>query len=258
MGKKWVKLFVSIIGISIILCGCDKKNNSIEVNETSLVRQVKTQNFIFYSVDKDKKCIDDLSKELEDNQKVITNKLKVKIDDKIKVQIYPDIKSLHVAMNIADANDSIVGTGWGNELKIVSPLNPGTIHNYDSVKKALVHEFTHVVISKINNNINEIPAWLNEGIATYEAKQMNEKAREFIKQRVSENKIPSFENITKGFNTPDGSHIFSYTIAEFLVNNYGYDRMIDILKTPKDLEKILGVSIYEFEKQWFSYLKENY
>ena len=256
--RKWVTLLISIIGISVILYGCDSKDNSIEVNGITLEKQVKTQNFIFYSKDEDKKCIDDLSRELDDNQKFITNKLKVKIDSKIKVQIYPDIKSLHVAMDMVNANDSIVGTGWGDELKIVSPLNPGTIHNYDTVKKVLTHEFTHVVISKINNNINAIPAWLNEGIATYEVKQLNEKAREFIKQRVSENKIPSFESLTKGFNTPDGSHIFSYTIAEFLVNKYGYDKIIDILKTPEGLEKVLETSISDFEKQWICYLKENY
>lgn len=40
-------------------------------------------------------------------------------------------------MGLTDANDSVVGSGWGKEIKIVSLLNPGTVHNYNSVKQVL-------------------------------------------------------------------------------------------------------------------------
>jgi hypothetical protein len=254
--KKYIKLIISSILVCVGLSGCS--NKVIEANGVTLEKQKKTQHFIFYSNDKDAECLEDLSKELESNFKVITSKLKVNIKDDINVLVYPDIESFHIAMNDANASDSVVGTGWGREIKIVSPLNPGTVHKYDSVKKILVHEFNHVVISNINSNLNEIPAWLNEGIATYEAKQMSDKIKAFIKQKVSENKIPTFVELTKGLSNPDGSHIFSYTIVEFLVYNFGYDKIIDILKSPENIEKVLRISIFEFEKQWITYMKENY
>ncbi|MEW9079609.1 peptidase MA family metallohydrolase [Terrisporobacter glycolicus] len=257
--KKAISLFIIFISLSTLFYIFYNRSNFFsETNKDLLKEQIKTQRFIFYSKDKDKVCIEDLSKELEKSYETITNNLGVNIDGRIDVRISPDIKSLHEAMGLTNADDSVVGSGWGKEIKIVSPLNPGTVHNYNSVKQVLIHEFVHIVISNINSDIDEIPSWINEGIATYEAKQMNDNTRNFIKQRISENKIPNLNELDKGFSTPDGSHIFSYTIVEFLVSKYGYDKLIHILKSPKEIDKILGISKSEFEREWISFLKDNY
>jgi len=256
--KKGIKLFAIFILIFTLVYIFYNKNTFFEVNNNLLKEQIKTQRFIFYSKDEDMICVEELSKELEKSYETITNNLGVDINESIDVRIYPDIKSLHEAMGLTDANDSVVGSGWGKEIKVVSPLNPGTVHNYNSVKQVLIHEFVHIVISNINNNIDEIPLWLNEGIATYEAKQMNDNTRNFIKQRISENKIPNLNELDKGLSMSDGSHIFSYTIVEFLVNKYDYDKLIEILKEPQEIDKIIGISKSELEKEWISFLKDNY
>lgn len=256
--KKWTTLFIYIIMTFFILSSCNYKSNSIQTSVSSLKKQMKIDKFVFYSEDKDKECIEDLAKSLENNYKVITDNLEVNMEGKINIYIYPDIKSLHVAMNNINANDGLVGTDWGDNIKIVSPLNPGSMHNYDSVKKVLIHEFTHVIESKINSNINTIPTWINEGIATYEAKQTNDKTIEFVKLSVRENKIPTIESMSKEFDGQGGDYIFSFTLVEFLINNFGYEKLVDIIKTPDELEKILGMSTKELEEQWVSYLKSNY
>lgn len=49
----------------------------------------------------------------------------------------------------------------------------------DYMIKVAIHEFTHVLVRKINKE--GVPIWLNEGIATFEANQMDDSIKKFIK-----------------------------------------------------------------------------
>jgi hypothetical protein len=62
-------------------------------------------------------------------------------ESKIDVFICPNIKSFHTAINVPDAPDWVVAPAKKNELIMVSPLNQGSVHTYESLMKAIVHEF---------------------------------------------------------------------------------------------------------------------
>ena len=53
-----------------------------------------------------------------------------------------------------------------------------------------------------------------------------------------------------------GGYIFSYTIIEYIVENYGYDAVRSLIRNPANLENILGNNISDFEDTWNDYLKE--
>jgi len=78
-------------------------------------------------------------------------------------------------------------------------------------------------------------------------------------QLVSENKIPSiatdlvpdkWEQV-KGFP-------YSITLVEYMVAEFGFDKIIAVIKSSSEVESILGVTLYELESGWREYLHETY
>lgn len=251
--KKIVILLIPLVFI-IAIIGFKKISDS----DDNFKLQLETENFKFYSTNKDKKCLDDLSKILDENYYRISKDFNVSLKEKVIIEVYPDIKAFHDAIEAPNAPNWIVGTGWENKIKMVSPLNPGGQHTYDTLMQVVVHEFTHVLISNINSDLASIPIWLNEGIAAYEANQMSSNSRSAIKEKLDSNDVPSLWELNSSNFSEVGGYVFSYTAIEYLIENYGYDTIILLIKTPNDLEEILGNSMIEFENNWRSWLKENY
>lgn len=110
-----------------------------------------------------------------------------------KSTVYPDLSTFHQAVGEVDAPNWFMGTFEGNKLKIVSPLDPGPEHTYETILKSTLHLFTMWLISDINPLA---PKWLCQGIAGYEVKQMPD---EFIKNSTSEQihnlVIPTFQEL---------------------------------------------------------------
>lgn len=262
-------LLISLLVLLLVLNGCASTSVSSNApakiateasnfKETDMKLQLETEHFIFYSTDKDKKCLEDLSNAAEGSYERITSDLKTPLDYKPTVRVYPDIKSFHISIGRPDDPDWGVGTAWGKNLRIVSPLNPGSVHDYESIKQVAVHEFAHVVQINMVDDPRQLPTWLWEGTATYEAKQMDEKTKQLMKQEAQKVKAPTLSQLTKDFYTVDKAYQYSYSIADFIVNKYGYDKLVEMIKNPKDIEKTLGVSMDELEKQWIGYVETNY
>lgn len=204
-----------------------------------------------------------LEKELEANYDRITTDLQVDATEKFLVYIFSDIDTFHQASGQRGASATHVGTTQGIDTWIVSPLNPGGTLDTQEVLTAGVHEFTHALVHYVNGSMEEnnyeIPIWLNEGLAGYEARQMIPDWRARMTQLVSQNKIPSiatdlvpdkWEQV-KGFP-------YSITLVEYMIEEFGFDKIIAIIKTPSEAESILGVTTSELDSGWREYLRETY
>lgn len=227
----------------------------------SLNLEFTSENFNFYSKKQDAKALENLAKALESNYSRITEHMQTSFKSKIDVYIYPDLKSFHTAILYPDAPDWVVGAASKNELKMVSPLNPGSTHSYESLMQAIVHEFAHTVVLNIREQgLIGIPNWLNEGYAYYEANQLTETQRQIIHSELQKNTIPSWEEINQAntFEFGDmGGYGLSATIIEFLVESYGFDKLKRYIIGPENVEKIYSVSEKELEILWLEYLKKS-
>lgn len=240
--------------ILILLSSCSKEKIILSLNK-------ETIHFKFYCTSQDINILDDLINRLENNYVKITSDFNVNLKDKISVFIYPDIKTYHKEIGKPKASNSLVGSVIGTAIKMVSPNNSGGVHDYELMMKIIVHEFTHSIINYVSGSVNKnnyhIPTWLNEGLAFYEAQQMNEEWKKPLKKMISKNKVPSIKDLNSNhFSGSD--YIFSFTIAEFMIGKYGFKKIIEIIKNPQDIEKILGIDMDYFEKQWLVYLKKKY
>jgi hypothetical protein len=229
-------------------------------NTDSLSLAKESRHFAFYSTKSDIGVLDSLAIILEKNYARITNRLGIQIKKKINVKVFPDIRSFHVAVHYPDAPDWVVGSCIGDELLMVSPLNPGSVHTYESLMQVVVHEFTHIAVYYATGNkaVTVLPKWLNEGYAQYEAGQINDKIRRSVEAGVSEKAPPTWAQLNTApameFGSMNGYGL-SVSIVEFLVVTYGIDKLVLLIKEPENIETIYGMPENTLEKQWIQYIK---
>jgi hypothetical protein len=229
-------------------------------NANSLELQLASEHFAFYSDEGDRDVLDRLATTLESNYSRITSHMQTQFAEKIRVYIYPTVESFHSAVFLPDAPDWIVGAAGRNELKMVSPRNPGSAHTYNSLMQAIVHELTHTVVLNVREQGHVgLPKWLNEGYAFYEAGQMTEDMRTVVKENSVKRSLPSWIELdqagTVEFGDMDG-YAYSTTIIEFLVDSYGRDKLRRLILAPEKATEIYGASNEELEKMWIEYVRD--
>jgi hypothetical protein len=229
-------------------------------NAINLVLQKTSEHFDIYSCNPDQKVLDDVVKVLEENYDRITIRLQTKFTEKIRVFVYPNTKTFHSAMYMTYAPDWFVGAAGINELKMVSPLNPGSAHTYASLMQAIVHELVHAAVLNVRGErgLVGLPKWLNEGYAFYEAHQMTDEMRRIVKIHAMDKTIPTFVQLDIASSVEFGNmngYAFSTTIIEFLVNTYGFQKLLKLIREPENIDTIYGLSKEDLEKQWVQYIK---
>ncbi|WP_054954735.1 RNA polymerase sigma factor [Paenibacillus dakarensis] len=198
----------------------------------------------------------DLFKELQENVERINTKYEHVPTAKITIEIYSDLKNFHQAVGEHDAPNWFMGTMENNTLKIVSPLNPGPEHTYESILKSTVHLYAMWLISDINP---AAPKWIRQGVGSYESKQM---AADFIKSSIAEvieqGRVPFFHelnNDTWDFGTMKGFQL-SYTIIEFIILEYGIEGLNKLIRNLDGFQEIFHCTEAELYEQWVQYLKK--
>lgn len=220
----------------------------------------ETQHFIIYYTEFDRTCIDKVSDVLENNYNRITSNLKEQLENRLIIEIYPDLNKLHIALGFPDAPDWIRGGLGAGKIVIASPLNPPPGSKFDNVLNTAVHEFVHIIVNRINQHT---PRWLNEGIACFEAKDNNEKwIKETVKNGLTSNMLPSFKDLDTGedfetfFNR--NGYQYSYTIIESIVEQFGYEKLYKLIKLPDNFMDVFDLTESELQDKWIEYIKRNY
>ncbi len=229
----------------------------------------ETEHFIMYYYEEDKDCLQDLNIGLESAYSQVTTDLDCPLEYKVDVTVYPDITSLHIAIGYSGggaAANYITAATIGKHIFILSPMNPGPVRTYEHmVNSSTRHEFTHVVINEITHSRtwpNDVPRWLNEGIACYEGgpPMPESMMKQQISSGVVNDRIPTFDDmasygedyITKG------GYFFALPAGKFFIETYGLSKVKQLLISPDDYVKIFGKTEKELWDEWVEYLKANY
>jgi hypothetical protein len=216
-----------------------------------------TEHFFFYCTEQDVSCLNELSQKLEENHQRICDDLEYDFKGKIKVEIFPDIQAFHNAIGRPNSPDWSVGSVYNGEIHMTSPLSPGPVHTYNSLLKVIVHEFTHVVVNNIKSGV---PRWLNDGLAAFEADQLDINRRNFLIRKIKANQIPKIKDLeidSVSFGEI-GGYQWSYTIIEFVVKNYGWKKVREWIRNYGIIKSTFKISEDEFHKKWIGFLEENY
>lgn len=238
---KWATLAVIMIGSSIFIY-----LNVNSLQSSFYKSELETKHFIFYNAKTDD-SIDKLANILEQNYVRIINQLQAEPMAKTKVTVFPN--RIHFIYALGQfSNFWSLGVFGEDSLFILSPKNRPSMLN------SSIHEFTHVILSHIDS---KRPTWLEEGVANYIG-NTDLNAQEVLPPLVSAGKIPDFDEIDGPAFVYRNGYPYSYTIVEFLIAKYGYEKLNDYIRHPDDYNRIFGVSKSELHSLWVDYLKKNY
>ena len=147
----------------------------------------------------------------------------------VKIYIYADARDLRGAMIYPQ--EWTGGVAFTRHGTIAIGIAPD---NLSWGKGAIAHELAHLVIHQMTfNPYNDLPTWLDEGLAMYAEGALDPRFTIYLNRALDENSLISVRSLSSPFSayTEESllSYAQSYSLVEFLITNYGQDKMLELL-----------------------------
>lgn len=252
---------LALIILGQITAGChdDSDIRPDASTDAVLTLRLSTTHFDFHCHDADVLILLSMAKLLEGNFARITADLRCTDMPRVNVFVYPSVESFHSGVNMTLDEDWFVGfCRTPDSIHIVSPLNPGPVHTYETLMAAVVHEFVHAVFCQVRGGSpSGSPLWLFEGVACWEYGPVPDPS--FIHEAVIRDEVPTLIDLAGDFVAAHG-YEFSYTLVEYAIDTYGIEAVVRLIRSPSDFEGAFGEDITErvFETRWLRYLDDHY
>ena len=175
----------------------------------------------------------------------------------VKIYIYASSSDLRGAMIFPmEWTGGVAFTEFGI---IAIGVSPGQL---DWGKRALVHELTHLVVHQATfSPYGRLPIWLDEGLAMYNEGEASAYLQSCLRKAISEDKLISVRSLCSPFPAdPEKAYISyaeSYSLVKYLLDNYGQDKMLDLLTLFKQgntydeaLTQVYGFDIEGLHARW--------
>jgi hypothetical protein len=181
------------------------------------------------------------------------------LEEPIRVYIYADTRDLQGSMiypqewtgGVAFTRYGIIAIGIASDKLIWG-------------KGAMTHELTHLVIHQMTfNPYNDLPTWLDEGLAMYAEGMLGPEYTTFLSRAIDEGSLISVRSQSSPFSAYAEESILayaqSYSLVEFMISNYGRDKMLGLLNTFKQGSSYDGAleTVYGFDMDGLNTLWQN-
>jgi hypothetical protein len=132
---------------------------------------------------------------------------------------------------------------------------------------AMTHELTHIVTyQEVFNPYNDLPVWLNEGLAMYSEGILSPQYTGPLNDAISHNTLLSVRTLCSPFSAYTDKSLLSYaesfSLVDYLIFTYGSDKMHKLLDAFKQGSTFDGafLNIYGFDidglnNQWKTWIK---
>ena len=198
-----------------------------------------SKNMKIYYNELDEKTILDIEKSVLEGKNKTLEYFEIEgYDKEIIIDVFDSIEELHLDVFGEKKEEWLVSCENGEYgIKVVSPLNPGNVHNYEVILEVISKSVADIILK---NNFKDVPKWLD--ITTY------------ITGLNTETKTNSKPSIIKL--KEEGYFNFSdcYFITRYIVKAFGKETIIKILKNPTKYNEILKLSDEEIDEK----IKEYY
>lgn len=236
------------------------------IGQSSNYTTLNTPYCLFFFVEDDRNAVQrlaDTSTEIVDG---ILKDLGVDFPGKIKVYIADRGAFQELQPTSTIFPDSIVGVAFSRSLLIILK-SPRDVNSPEvDLVKTFIHELTHIILGSAFKDAQEIPRWLNEGIALYESGEWSfNRVTTMTRAVLTDSMIPLAE-LTYTF--PENprdlqlAYAQSFYLVSFLITRFGrpsFHTFIRFYSQKKNLEETLfqvySLSLEELEKEWKDFLK---
>lgn len=101
-------------------------------------------------------------------------------------------------------------------------------------KRTIAHELGHLVVHQaVFGPYGDLPTWLDEGLAMDAEGELRSDLQKMIDGAIATDALFSVRSISSSFPTDSGEaalcYAESYSVVQFLLNNYGRDRILELL-----------------------------
>jgi hypothetical protein len=137
----------------------------------------------------------------------------------------------------------------------------------ENITNNVRHELTHLIVAEMT--ADTLPVGFHEGVAQYLEKPIPREQEQIVRrlrQAMVTNSLMTWADLNApggAYSNPDIAYPQSLSIVAFLVDRYGFGKLVEFLKAAASspgyrsaLETAYGVSADQLEAQWRDYLPE--
>ena len=186
-------------------------------------------------------------------------------DRDIYIYIYADSNALQGSMIYP--NDWTGGVAFTQYSIIAIGISPS---NLSWGQGAMTHELTHNVINQVTfNPYSDLPVWLNEGLAMHSQGPLTDQFSKPLASAVAADKLFTIRSLCSPFSAYSDKANLSYaesaSAVEYLITQYGADKMLQLLNTFKQgstyddaFQAIYGFDIEGLNAGWKTWVGAQY
>jgi hypothetical protein len=125
----------------------------------------------------------------------------------------------------------------------------------DGVALNATHEFAHIVTLLINPGFANNPRWLWEATALYvNGERVDPRTLGYM----TSGQPPTLQALNSDITASVQIYQVGYTLAEFVVETYGRDALLRLVRANGDLAAVLGLTPARFERDWYAFVQARY
>jgi hypothetical protein len=234
--------------------------------------KIESAHFIINSKQSDSSLAKKLQTVFEKDYQRISIHLGSGLKNKIVVHLFTSNQLFNMSFGnpfpLPRRADNYGGQHIENDSYILIPetwiAQPDSVFPPERTRTTSAHEMAHAFVYLINP---EVKGWVTEGVAKFEETAVfNDQIRDagfksLIGKRVTEGKIPRFDELFSGTKIISDDIVLDYTFSgtfiDFASVKYGFPSVISFIKS-NDFNTSFGKSEDEIRQEWIQYLNEKY
>jgi len=184
------------------------------------------------------------------------------LDGTIKIYIYANSEDLRGSMIFPQEwTGGVAYTQYGVIAIGIQPTTGGL----EWGKRVIAHELTHLVIHRVTfSPYSGIPTWLDEGLAVSAEGELDNAFVAALNIAEEQDEFITVRSLSSPFSAYSGESMLayaeSYKIVSYLINEYGRERMFDLLNTfqqgagyDEALVNVYGFNMDGLHERWLDY-----
>lgn len=228
--------------------------------------KINTSHFVFYFHPQDDRLMKPLIDQAEVLRREIVEDIGVDFEERTKVFLAHSLRKYQEIQPGGKIPSWSAGVAYPRLNLIIIKSPRAAKRGHIDLEKVFKHEFTHIALGRAFRGREQVPRWLDEGLAMYESREWNlSRAFSMTRAVLTDSLIPLSE-ITYSFpREADRARLAyseSFYLISFLINRCGrehFHRFIKEYSGGKGLKEVLmevyGIRLEELEEKWRSYLK---